>query len=250
MTWAGRVHGAAGYAARVDVEAGRPRTAPAPGSIRPRRRWRRRLLVAASLVVALLVPLVWVQGVGQAGVRTLGSVDDAPVAIVFGAGLRPDGSPSTYLRRRLDAARTLYEAGTVRVILVSGDNGSVGHDEPAAMRAYLVGNGVPSAVVVSDDAGFDTHDTCVRAHRVFGVDRAVLLTQDYHVRRAIFSCTTAGIDTQGIGVSAANVRPAQLRAWRLREVPASYKAWWDGLTGRDPLDLGPARTDVQDALGG
>ncbi|GEA85770.1 SanA/YdcF family protein [Cellulomonas gelida] len=232
--------------ARTDE--GTPPATPAAVPRRARRRWRRRLGIAAALVVLLLVPLAWVQGAGQARLRTQETVQDAPVALVFGAGLRPDGSPSTYLRRRLDAAQTLYESGKVQVILVSGDSGSIGHDEPTAMHDYLVAAGVPTGAVVLDYAGFDTHDTCVRAHRVFGVDAAVVLTQDYHVRRAVFSCSAAGIDTQGIGVSSASVRPEQLTQWRLREVPASYKAWWDGLTGRDPVYLGPAETGVQDAL--
>ncbi|MCR6688952.1 ElyC/SanA/YdcF family protein [Cellulomonas sp.] len=218
-----------------------------PGRAR-RRRVRRALWVALGVVITLAVPLVWVQGTGQAHLRSLDSVDDAPVAIVFGAGLRPDGSPSTYLRRRLDAAQALYDADKVQVILVSGDSGSVGHDEPSAMRDHLVANGVPERDVVLDYAGFDTHDTCVRAHQVFGVDRAVVLTQDYHVRRAVFSCIAAGITTQGVGVSSASVQPGQLWQWRLREVPASYKAWWDGLTHRRPVYLGPAEPGVQDAL--
>mgnify|MGYP001311062083 CR=1 FL=1 len=226
----------------------RPAAAAHAEGARRGRRWRRGLLVVAALVVALLVPLVWVQGTGQAHLRALEDVDEAPVVIVPGAGLRPDGSPSTYLRRRLDAARALYEAGTVRVILVSGDNGSVGHDEPTAMHDHLVASGVPSDAVVLDHAGFDTHDTCVRARRVFGVEKAVVVTQDYHVRRAVFSCTAAGIDTQGVGVSAAGVTDDQLRRWQLREVAASYKGWWDGLTGRDPVYLGPRETGVDDAL--
>ena len=251
----GTVRTAAAQPAGVPDDAAPQRSTPHDAwphhASRPtRRRGRRRLLVAAALVVLLLVPLAWVQGTGQAKLRTLETVDDAPVALVFGAGLRPDGSPSTYLRRRLDAAQSLYDAGKVSVILVSGDNGSVGHDEPTAMHDYLVGAGVPSASVVLDYAGFDTHDTCVRAHRVFGVDAAVVLTQDYHVRRAVFSCTAAGIDTQGVGVSSASVQPEQLTQWKLREVAASYKAWWDGLTGRDPVYLGPAETGVQDALHG
>lgn len=236
----------------MSIEAEQRPAAPPDEPVRharpARRRWRRRLLVAAALVVVLLVPLAWVQGTGQTRLRALDDVRDAPVALVLGAGLRPDGSPSTYLRRRLDAARALYERGTVQVILVSGDNGSVGHDEPTAMHDYLVANGVPTSAVVLDYAGFDTHDSCVRAHRVFGVDAAVVLTQDYHVRRAVFSCTAAGIDTQGVGVSSAGVRSAQLRRWELREVAASYKGWWDGLTGREPVHLGPAEPGVQDAL--
>jgi vancomycin permeability regulator SanA len=213
-----------------------------------RRRWRWVLGVAAALAVVLLVPFAWVQATGQAHLRTLATVEDSPVALVLGAGLRPDGTPSTYLRRRLDAAQALYDAGTVQVVLVSGDNGSVGHDEPTAMRDYLVANGVPTQDVVLDHAGFDTHDSCVRAHDVFGVDRAVVLTQDYHVRRAAFSCVAAGIDTQGVGVSSASVQPRQAATWRLRELPASTKAWLDGITHAGPTFRGPDETGVRDAL--
>ncbi|WP_307858118.1 SanA/YdcF family protein [Cellulomonas fulva] len=229
----------------VDVALDRPADPTPQGR---GRRWRWGLGIAAALVVLLLVPFAWVQAVGQAHLRTLETVEETPVALVLGAGLRPDGSPSTYLRRRLDAARVLYDAGTVQAVLVSGDSGSVGHDEPTAMRDYLVENGVPTQDVVLDYAGFDTHDSCVRAHDVFGVDRAVVLTQDYHVRRAVFSCVAAGIDTQGVGVSSASVRPRQAVEWRLRELPASSKAWWDGLTHADPAYGGPGETGVRDAL--
>src|SRR4051794_29574325 len=92
----------------------------------PRRRPRLRVawLVAGLVVLALAAPVVVVQAAGRTHSRALADVPQTPVALVLGAGLRPDGSPSTYLRRRLDAARSLYEAGTVRVILVSGDNGT------------------------------------------------------------------------------------------------------------------------------
>ena len=214
----------------------------------PRRRRRRlALLVAALVVLVLAAPLVVVQAVGRSHTRAIADVPDTPVALVLGAGLRPDGSPSTYLRRRLDAARSLYDRGTVRVILVSGDNGTVQHDEPTAMRDYLVANGVPSHKVVLDYAGFDTHDSCVRAHQVFGVDAAVIVTQDYHLPRAVFSCTAAGMDVTGVGVSSASVTREQALTWRLREIPASYKAAWDALVGRPPV-YGGHETGVQDAL--
>lgn len=233
-----------------------PAAAPADGAgpvpeATPRRRRRRRrvlLLTALGVVVLLLVPLAWVQAVGGSKARDLGSARPAPVAIVLGAGLRPDGSPSTYLRRRLDAAQALLEAGTVQVILVSGDNATPEHDEPTAMRDHLVANGVPAERVVRDFAGFDTHDTCVRAHDVFGVDAAVVVTQDYHLPRALWSCSAAGIDVTGVGVSSASVQPRRALLWRLREVPASTKAWWDGLTHREPEHLGRVETGVQDAL--
>jgi vancomycin permeability regulator SanA len=136
----------------------------------------------------------------------------------------------------------------VRVVLVSGDNSTPSHDEPTAMQTYLVGHGVPEDAVVRDHAGLDTHDSCVRAHEVFGVERAVVVTQDYHLRRALFSCRAAGVDVVGVGVSAASARPAQAVVWHVREVPASTKAAWDGLTHRRPVHLGPQETGVRDAL--
>ncbi|TGJ95021.1 hypothetical protein DLJ96_15400, partial [Actinotalea fermentans ATCC 43279 = JCM 9966 = DSM 3133] len=171
-----------------------------------------------------------------------------PVALVLGAGLRPDGSPSTYLARRLDAARELYERGTVEVILVSGDNSREDYDEPTAMLDWLVGHGVPAERVVRDFAGFDTHDTCVRAREVFGVTDAVVLTQDYHLPRALFSCAQAGIDAVGVGVSAESVEPAKALMYRVREAPASLKAAWDAVTGREPAHLGTRETAVTDVL--
>ncbi|WP_029290822.1 vancomycin high temperature exclusion protein [Cellulomonas sp. HZM] len=222
-------------------------TSPAEPPARRHGRHRTVLLVAAAVVVVLAAPFVVVQAVGLAHRRALADVPDTPVAIVLGAGLRPDGSPSTYLRRRLDAGAALYDQGKVNVILVSGDNGTVQHDEPTAMKDYLVAHGVPADRVVADFAGFDTHDSCVRAHTVFGVDDAVVVTQDYHLPRALFSCRAAGMRVTGVGVSASSVTPQQAVVWRVREVPASYKAAWDALVGRDPK-FGGHETGVQDAL--
>lgn len=202
--------------------------------------------IGALATFAVLVPLAWVQGTGQARVRSV--VPPRDVALVLGAGLRPDGTPSTFLRRRLEAAAELYEAGTVRAILVSGDNSVKSHDEPTAMRDWLLDRGVPHDVVVRDFAGFDTHDTCVRANEVFGVTSAVVITQDYHLRRALFSCVQAGIDVVGKGVSSSSVEPAKALMYRLRELPASLKAAWDALTHRRPVHLGPREDGIRDAL--
>src|SRR4051812_8273310 len=156
-------------------------------TVAPRRRRPRArtvALVAGGLVLVLAAPVLWVQALGQSAVvADAARVPDTPVALVLGAGLRPDGSPSTYLRRRLDAAADLYARGAVRAILVSGDSSRAGYDEPTAMRDWLVAGGVPAGVVVRDYAGVDTHDSCVRAHDVFGVDAAVVVTQTYHLRR-------------------------------------------------------------------
>lgn len=215
--------------------------------------WRRRRvwLPVAVLAVVVLGPVLAVQATGQAKVRSsVAAVDATPVAIVLGAGLRPDGSPSTFLTRRLARAAEIYAAGTVQAVLVSGDNSREDYDEPTAMHDWLVANGVPAAKVVRDYAGFDTHDTCRRARRVFGVEAAVVVTQDYHVRRAAFSCAAAGIDVQGSGVSSASVEPSKAVMYRVRELPASWKAALDAVVNRSPVYLGDPEPGVRDALAG
>lgn len=213
--------------------------------------WRRRrfLLPAVVVLVVLLVPLAVVQGVGQSTLRaSADDVEAAPVAIVLGAGLKPDGSPSVFLGRRLARAAELYAAGTVEVVLVSGDNSRKDYDEPTAMHDWLVENGVPSEKVVRDFAGFDTHDTCVRAHQVFGVEAAVVVSQDYHVRRAAFSCAAAGIDGQASGVSSESIEPEKAVMYRVREAAASWKAGLDAVVRRDPVHLGDPEPGVREAL--
>ena len=202
-----------------------------------RRRLSRRAVwtVLALVLVVGAVPVAVVQIVGQTKVRgSIDGLDARPVVIVPGAGLRPDGGPSVYLERRLALARDLYRAGIVQQILVSGDASTPYHNEPAAMATWLIGQGVPASAVIRDGGGLDTHDTCVRAHTVYGIDRAFVVSQDYHVRRMLFSCDAAGIDVVGLGVSATSVTPAQAVIWRVREVPASWKAFLDAAVRRPP----------------
>jgi vancomycin permeability regulator SanA len=183
----------------------------------------------AALLVAFLAPVAWVQATGQVRVRpAVDAVEPTDAIVVLGAGLRPDGTPSTYLRRRIEAAAALYANGVAPTVILSGDaheraDGST-YDEPAAMRDWIAGRGVPEGALVLDREGFDTTATCRRARDVYGVSGAVVVTQDYHLRRTLFSCTRAGLDTVGVGVSAASVRPARWLWWHVREVPASWKA--------------------------
>lgn len=148
-----------------------------------------------------LAPATWMYSVADARVRTIADAPAQQVAVVFGAGLW-DGKPSPYLANRLNTAAELYRDGKVKVVLVTGDNSREEYDEPDAMRAYLVAHGVPDKRIVSDFAGFDTWDSCVRAKKIFGVDRAVLVSQGFHIRRAIALCRAAGIDAYGVGVDA------------------------------------------------
>lgn len=182
---------------------------------------------------------------GSSKIYSAQEVPDRPVALVFGAGLTASGKPSPYLAARLDTAHELFSTGKVRVILVSGDNSRESHNEPAAMRDYLVAQGVPEDAIVLDYAGFDTHDSCARAHDVFGVDAAVLVTQDYHLPRAVFSCAEAGIDAVGVGAPAIG---GPILEYKAREGAASLKAAVDAVFGRAPTYTGARETGVDEAL--
>ncbi|WP_405780980.1 vancomycin high temperature exclusion protein [Streptomyces sp. NBC_00859] len=233
----------------------RPR--PRPGGLRllrlrlrlPRsRRGRRRAVQAVVLgCVLALTPATWMFAAADGRVRTAADVPAADVAVVFGAGLR-QGSPSPYLAHRLDAAAGLYRAGTVKVVLVTGDNSRTAYDEPDAMRTYLVRHGVPGRKVVRDFAGFDTWDSCARARRIFGVHRAVLVSQGFHIRRAIALCQSAGIESYGVAV--ADAHDVTWYYGGAREVLAAGKAALDAVFKPDPHFLGHREKGVARALDG
>ncbi|WP_223198878.1 SanA/YdcF family protein [Solihabitans fulvus] len=178
------------------------------------------------------------------------SVPQAPVALVFGAGLTRDNRPTGLLAGRLDIAEELYRTGRVRVLLLSGE-GAGDYDEPAAMRRYLLDHGVPARAIVEDRAGLDTWDSCTRAHRVYGVDRAVVVTQSFHLPRAVALCRAAGIEAFGVGHDSWSTSAGVTAYGYVREAFADGKAIWEGLvTKRDPRVLGQAESGVTDALRG
>nr|WP_236062257.1 ElyC/SanA/YdcF family protein [Actinacidiphila acididurans] len=209
------------------------------------RGWRRLVRWAVVVCVVALLPAMWLQVSGGGRLRSEADVPSEPVAVVFGAGLW-DGRPSPYLAHRLDAAARLYAAGKVKVVLVTGDNSKTSYNEPGAMRTYLTAHGVPAGKVVLDYAGFDTWDSCDRARRIFGVDRAVLISQGFHIRRALALCEAAGIDAYGVGVD----EPHDLTwyAGGLREVLAADKAALDVVVKPNPTFLGPRENGVTRAL--
>ncbi|MEW2425036.1 ElyC/SanA/YdcF family protein [Streptomyces nigra] len=213
----------------------------------PRTRAGRRRLVQTVMAVSVLalLPATWTRLATDGRLRTAADVPRTDVAVVFGAGLW-DGEPSPYLAHRLDTAARLYRAGRIEVVLVTGDNSRKDYDEPDAMRAYLVRHGVPDARIVSDYAGFDTWDSCVRAKRIFGVDEAVLISQDFHIRRAVALCQAAGVTSYGVGVAARH--DVTWYYGGVRELFAAGKAALDAVVEPDPRFLGRRETGVADAL--
>ncbi len=173
------------------------------------------LLVAASNAYVLLK--------GGDSTAEIAAVPEAEVAIVPGALVEPDGEMSAMLATRVEQASRLWHAGTVEKILVSGDHGQWVYDEPDTMRKALVADGVAPRDVFEDHAGFDTWATMVRAREIFGVRDAVVITQGFHMPRALYLADEAGIDATGL---TADLRPwgTQGRKSSVREVLSRVKA--------------------------
>jgi SanA protein len=156
--------------------------------------------------------------------------DSAPaerVAIIFGAGLRRDGSPTAILRDRVETGVSLYLGGKVEKLLMSGDNSVEYYNEPEAMRQYAVSMGVPVKDIVLDYAGRRTYDTCYRAQAIFGVKKALLVTQRFHLPRALFLCNALGLEASGVEANNLNYRKASLLIWNFREQLATMAAFLD-----------------------
>jgi SanA protein len=208
----------------------------------PWRRWPRlsKLAVSGALLVALLVVGSNVYILLSAEGESTGSVAEVPhaqVAIVPGALVQPDGRMSTMLADRVHRALALWRAGKVDRILVSGDHGTWRYDEPDTMRKALVAAGVPPRYVFEDHAGFDTWATMVRARSIFGVRSAVVVTQGFHMPRALFLADAVGIDATGL---TADLHPYGWQGEKsgMREVLSRVKAVAD--VGLDtPAMAGP-----------
>ena len=148
------------------------------------------------------------------------------VAIIFGAGLRSDGSPTAMLRDRILTGADLYFSGRVEKLLMSGDNRFADYNEPESMRQFALLAGVPDQAIVLDYAGRRTYDTCYRAKAIFGIKSAILVTQQFHLPRALFLCNMLGLKT--VGVEASNCYwNGSPWVWDVREQFATIAAFLD-----------------------
>jgi SanA protein len=167
----------------------------------------------------------------------IADVPRTEVAIVPGALVQPNGKMSGMLGDRVRQAARLWHAGKVQKILVSGDHGQWSYDEPDTMRKALVRRGVTPRDIFEDHAGFDTWQTMVRARSIFGVDRAVVVTQGFHMPRALFLAEQAGIDATGL-TSDLHSYGYQGEKSDVREVLSRVKAIYD-VTLDTPAMAGP-----------
>jgi SanA protein len=198
-------------------------------------------LVALGVVCGLLavaVPnlIVWLGG--RTPVTTdVAKVPHAQAALVLGAQVYRDGRPSIMLRDRVDAAAELYRAGRVDKLLLSGDHSRVDYDEVGTMRRLLLDQGIPAEDIFTDHAGFDTWDSAQRARRVFDVSSAVVVTQRFHMARALYDARRAGLKVTGYAADRRDYGKIMGKL-RVREAAARVKTLGDVITGADPHFLG------------
>jgi vancomycin permeability regulator SanA len=189
---------------------------------------RKRVLLGLLAVVVLVsAPWLWTFLAAQGHLHDEDSAPSADVVIVLGT------EPGNRLSGRLDTTAALVTSGKARSVLVSGDRGGERGDEIAAMTDYLVSQGVDRAKIETDPYGLDTYDTCKRAHDVYGLSRALVVTQSYHLTRAVTLCRHLGIDAEGVRAR------CDCSAWLLaskwfRDYLASGKAVLDVVRNRPP----------------
>jgi len=214
--------------------------------IYPARRWPRltRLALVGTVSVAALIAAANAYVLLGASGESTADVADAPraqAAIVLGAFVKPNGKMSAMLADRVRQADALWKAGKVDRILVSGDHHTWAYDEPDTMRKELVADGVPPRVIFEDHAGFDTWASMVRARGIFGVHSAVVVTQGFHMPRALYLAREAGIDATGL---TADLHPYGIQGQKsdMREIFARVKAIAD--TTLDTPAMGGKRIPI------
>lgn len=199
----------------------------------------------------LLVVLAMLCGIGTVGfaqavihsytplvIHDIEKLPPAPVALVFGAGVKRDGTPTDALHDRVLAGVELYKAGKVRKLVMTGDNGDRRYNEVKPMKALAIESGVPEGDIVLDYAGFRTYDSCYRARDVFGLGDVIAVSQDFHLPRILYICNRLRV--RSIGYSANRRAYRDILVWEAREFLARFKAWYQvEITRPLPKYLGP-----------
>ena len=199
-------------------------------------------LAALTFLIAIMGMNWWVVRASRGRVYTdVRNVPAQRVALLLGTAKRVrSGAPNAFFTYRIQAAIELYRSGKIQKIIVSGDNGQVAYNETEDMRASLEAAGIPATAIVNDHAGFRTLDSVLRAESVFGQTEFVVISQEFHVRRAIFIARAHDLDAIGY-VARDPANTAASRKVYLREVGARVKAWLDCyLLGTRPKFDGPS----------
>jgi SanA protein len=221
---------------RPSTKAGSQPTDPALWS-----RLRLGLTILAALLTLALFPFFWQTWINWRYSPKMVAIENAPsgqVAIVFGARVYPSGALSAMLRDRVDTAVDLYHAGKVQKLIMSGDNRFEEYNEPGAMMAHAISRGVAPEDIQPDYGGRRTYDTCYRAGSIFQVESAILVTQAFHLPRALFVCESLGVSAIGVIADRRSYDPRSIAWSETREIPALLAALLDVIRRAPPPVLG------------
>jgi len=163
-------------------------------------------------------------------------ISDIDCIIVLGCLVKSDGTPSDMLADRLKRGVELYEDGAAPKILMSGDHGQIEYDEVTAMKKYAVESGVPSSDVFMDHAGFSTYESIYRAKEIFGADKIVIVTQEYHLHRALYIAESLGVEAYGVSADFRSYSGQIVRD--IREILARNKDFMTSIFKPEPTYLG------------
>ncbi len=191
-----------------------------------------------TLGVLAITHLVGAAGDGRIFTDVL-QIPPKRVALVLGTSPKiASGAKNLYFVRRMEAAATLYKAGKVEKLLVSGDNGEIYYNEPTAMKKALIERGVPADAIACDYAGFRTLDSVVRAKEVFGVSDLTIVTDDFHLPRALYIAQEKGL--RAVGFQTKPLPMSTSPRTHFREFGARLLIWMEcNITHRQPKFLGP-----------
>ncbi len=159
-------------------------------------------------------------------------------ALILGCGVRPDGTPSDMLRDRLITGINLYKDGKIKKLIMSGDHGRKNYDEVNVMKQFAVSLGVPSEDIFMDHAGFCTYDSVCRAKEIFMADSIIIVSQKYHLYRALYIADMLGISAKGVPADLHSYPGQEVRS--TREILARVKDFFTSIFKPDPKYLGEA----------
>jgi len=166
------------------------------------------------------------------------ALQDVDCILVLGCGVYANGQPSAMLADRLKRSIALYEEGAAPKLLMSGDHGQATYDEVNVMKQYALDAGVPSADVFMDHAGFSTYESLYRAKDIFGVKKMIIVTQKYHLHRALYIANALGLEAYGVSADYRSYSGQFVRD--IREILARNKDFVTSFTKPKPTFLGEA----------
>lgn len=169
--------------------------------------------------------IIHVQRIGRTWIVPSDQLAHAPYALVLGANIQPDGTPSDALLDRVATGVQLYQDEKVDYVILSGDDGARRQNEVAVMHALTRESGVPEDRIIDDPHGYRTYESCKRTAERQGLTRVIVVTQAFHLPRALYLCRAFGLEAEG--VKADRRTYAEIRRYTLRDYAASIKAWLD-----------------------